>query len=90
MEEDEESSHGREVVREMDTLRAENKVLCDYSKQKIIVLDKYERELKRYRSQAFLKGDYLGVRHYSEEPIEILRGRGFVDSYRHQEDLVWI
>jgi hypothetical protein len=35
MEEDEESSHGREVVREMDTLRVENKVLRDYSKQKI-------------------------------------------------------
>jgi hypothetical protein len=53
MEEDEESSHGREVVREMDTLWAENEVLRDYFKQKITVLDKYERELKRYRSQAF-------------------------------------
>ena len=34
MEEDEESSHGREVVREMDTLWAENEVLRDYFNKK--------------------------------------------------------
>ncbi len=43
----------REIVREMEILRAENKALRDDLSQKIIVLQKYENELKRYLSQAF-------------------------------------
>jgi len=77
----------RELVREMEALRAENKALRDDLKQKIIVLERYESELKRYRSQAFLEEDYRGVRGYSKELVEILKSRVFVDSYALLADL---
>ena len=77
----------RELIREMEALRAENKALRDDLKQKIIVLERYESELKRYRSQAFLGEDYRGVRGYSKELVEILKSRGFVDSYVLLADL---
>jgi hypothetical protein len=53
IDEDEDFKPRRELVREMETLRTENKTLRDDLSQKIIVLQKYENELKRYRSQAF-------------------------------------
>ena len=87
IDEDEDFKPRREIVREMETLRAENKVLRDDLSQKIIVVQKYENELKRYRSQAFLGVDYQGVRRYSKELVEILKGRVFVDNYRLLEDL---
>ncbi len=87
LDEEEEFKPRREVVREMETLKAENKILRDDLRQKIIVLEKYENELKRYRSQAFLGEDYQGMRRYSKELVEILKSRGFVDSYRLLEDL---
>jgi hypothetical protein len=87
IDEDEDFKPRHEIVREMETLRTENKTLRDDLKQKNIVLDKYENELKRYRSQAFLGADYQGVRRYSKELVEILKSRGFVDSYRLLEDL---
>ena len=73
---DEDFKPRRELVREMDTLRAENRTLRDDLCQKIIVLQKYENELKRYRHQAFLGADYQGVRRYSKELVEILKSRG--------------
>ena len=39
--------HG-ELVKEIGKLRGENKELHDYLKQKRIVLEKYETELRRY------------------------------------------
>ena len=68
-------------------MRADNRALRDDIQQKSIVLDKYENELRRYRSQAFLGLDYKGLRHYSKELVEILRTIGFVDSYRLIDDL---
>ena len=87
LDESEEYKPRREVVREMDALKAENKTLRDDLRQKIIVLEKYENELKRYRSQAFLGEDYQGMRRYSKELVEILKSGGLVDSYRLLEDL---
>ena len=86
IDEDEEFKPRREVVREIETLKTENKALRDDIRQKIIVPDKYESELKRYRSQAFLGEDYQGVRRYSKELVEILKSRGFVDNYGLMED----
>jgi len=87
LDESEEYKPRREVVREMEALKAENKTLRDDLRQKIIVLEKYENELKRYRSQAFLGEDYQGMRRYSKELVEILKSGGLVDSYRLLEDL---
>ena len=86
IDEDKEFKPWREVVREIETLKTENKALRDDIRQKIIVPDKYESELKRYRSQAFLGEDYQGVRRYSKELVEILKSRGFVDNYGLMED----
>jgi hypothetical protein len=59
----------------------------DDLKQKEIVLERYEAELKRYRSQSFLEEDYQGMRRYSRELVEIPKGRGQMDSYRILEAL---
>lgn len=87
IDEEEDFKPRHELAREMEALREENKALRDDLKQKIIVLEKYETELKRYRSQAFLGEDYRGVRGYSKELVDILKSRGFVDSYRLLEAL---
>lgn len=77
----------RELSREMETLKAENKNLRDDLRQKAIVLERYEGELKKYRSQPFLGEDYAGVRRYSKEIVDLLKSRGQTDSYRILEDL---
>ncbi len=87
IDEDEDFKPRREIVREMDALMTENKSLRDDLRQKEIVLERYEAELKRYRSQPFLEEDYKGTRRFSKELVEILKSRGFVDSYRLLEDL---
>jgi hypothetical protein len=87
VDENEEYKPRRDVVREMETLKAENKALRDDLRQKEIVLERYEGELRRYRSQAFQEEDYQGMRRFSKELVEILKGRGQVDSYRLLEAL---
>ena len=77
----------KQIVKELESLKKENKALRDDIKQKTIVLDKYETELKRYRSQAFTRDDFEGVRRYSKELVEILKRMGSVDSNRLLEEL---
>jgi len=76
-----------ELVKEIGKLRSENKELRDDLKQKKIVLEKYENELKRYRSEAFSEEAFEGVRKYSKELISILKSQGIIDSYRLLEEL---
>ena len=76
-----------ELVKEIGKLRTENKELRDDLKQKKIVLEKYETELKRYRSEAFLDDRFKGVRKYSTQIINILKQGVTVDSYKLLEEL---
>jgi predicted DNA-binding protein len=76
-----------ELVKEIGKLRGENKELRDDLKQKKIVLEKYENELKRYRSEAFLDDSFKGVRKYSTQIIKILKRGATVDSYKLLEEL---
>ena len=76
-----------ELVKEIGNLRSENKELRDDLKQKKIVLEKYENELKRYRSEVFLEDRYEGVRKFNKEIMTILKQSGVVDSYRLLEEL---
>jgi hypothetical protein len=76
-----------ELVKEIGKLRTANKELRDDLKQKKIVLEKYENELKRYRSEAFAEEDFEGVRKYSKELISTLKHQGTIDSYRILEEL---
>jgi len=85
--ENEEFQPRREMVKELESLRNETKALRDKLPQKNIVLERYEVELKRYRSQPFLEEDYKGMRLYSKELVAILKGRGSADSYRLLEEL---
>ncbi|VVB68832.1 Uncharacterised protein [uncultured archaeon] len=70
------------IMKELKTLKDENKILRDDLRQKEIVLERHEGELRRYRSQPFLEEDYKGVRPYSEELVKILKDRREVDGYR--------
>ena len=85
--EEEGSQPRRKLLKDMETLKAENKTLRDDLRQKEIVLERYESELKRYRSQPFMEEDYRGMRPYSEELIKILKARDHIDSYRLLEEL---
>lgn len=77
----------RELMKEMEGSKKENKGLRDDLTQKNIVLERYESELKRFRSHTFVEGSYEGVRRYSKELVEVLKRRGQVDSYRLLEEL---
>jgi len=77
----------RKLLKDMEILKTENKTLRDDLRQKEIVLERYEAELRRYRAEPFLHEDYKGMRPYSEELVRILKTRGSVDSYRLLEAL---
>ena len=76
-----------ELVKEIGKLRSENKELRDDLNQKKIVLEKYENELKRYRSEAFLEDSYKGVRKYDKGIMTILKRGAVIDSYTLLEEL---
>ena len=76
-----------ELVKQLGTLRDEIRKLQEELKLKNIVLDKYENELKRYRSAAFLEDDFEGARKYSQRLIKILKRGDLVDNYRLLEEL---
>ncbi|NPV62825.1 MAG: hypothetical protein HPY61_09390 [Methanotrichaceae archaeon] len=87
IDENEEFKPRREMVREMEVLKAEIKALRDDLRQKSIVLERYEGELKKFRAQDFIGAEYAGVRRYNKEIVELLKSRGQVDSYRMLEAL---
>lgn len=76
-----------QLVIEIGKLRSENKLLRDDLNQKKIVLEKYETELKRYRSQAFVEDKFEGVRKYNRELIAVLKQGIVLDSYKLLEEL---
>lgn len=76
-----------EMVKELGTLRDEVRKLQDELRLKNIVLDKYESELKRYRSATFLEAGFEGRREYGQELIELLKRKPVIDSYRILEEL---
>jgi hypothetical protein len=84
---DEEFKPRGELAKEISALRKEVKVLRDELKLKNVVLDKYETELKRYRSAAFLEDDFEGTRTHNKELVELLRKGETIDSYKILEAL---
>ncbi|MCJ7444074.1 MAG: hypothetical protein MUO26_06025 [Methanotrichaceae archaeon] len=77
----------RELAKELEEIRIENKTLREDLHQKTIVLERYEVELKRYRSAAFLQEDFQGTRRYSRELVELLKAKRSIDSYSLLEAL---
>lgn len=76
-----------EMVKELGSLRDEVRKLQDDLRLKNIVIDKYESELKRYRSATFLEGGFEGSREYNQELVDLLKRKGVVDSYKVLEEL---
>ena len=76
-----------ELVKEMGKLRVEVKELRDDLKQKEIVVDKYENNLKRYKNKTFLQDKFEDTRKHNKEIITILKRNKIIDSYRLLEKL---
>lgn len=76
-----------ELAKQLGSLKDEIRKLQEELKLKNIVLEKYENELKRYRSATFLDDDFKGTREYSQKLIEILKQGNLVDNYRLLEEL---
>ncbi len=72
----------RKLIKDMETLKAENKTLREDLRQKEIVLQRYEAELRRYRAEPFQADKFQGIRSYSRELVDILKARGHVGSYQ--------
>ncbi len=76
-----------ELMKEISSITQENKELRDELRLKNVVIDRYEDELKRYRSAAFLDRDFEGVRKHHKELVDLLKKGGTFDSYRILEAL---
>lgn len=70
------------LVKDMETLKADNKALRDDLRQKEVVLQRYEAELRRYRAEPFQAEAFKGIRTFSKELVDILKARGRVGSYQ--------
>lgn len=57
-------------------LEAEVKSLRNEVKQKDIVIDKLESDLRRYRTEAFVDDDFEGVREFDQALVELLKTAG--------------
>ena len=84
---DEEFKPRGELTKEITALRKEVREIRDELKLKSIVLDKYEAELKRYRSAAFLEDSFEGVRKHSKDLVDLLKRAGTIDNYKILETL---
>jgi predicted DNA-binding protein len=84
---DEEFKPRGELTTEIAALKKDVKELKDELKLKTIVLEKYEAELKRYRSAAFLDDSFEGVRSHNRELVDLLKRGGTLDSYKILESL---
>jgi hypothetical protein len=71
-----------ELVKEISGLRQENKEIRDELRLKTVVIERYEEELKRYRSAAFIEKGFEGIRKYQRELVDLLKREGTYDSYR--------
>jgi len=70
------------IAKELESLKAENKTIREDLRQKEVVLQRYEAELRRYRAEPFQGEQFAGIRPYSREIVEILKARGHVGSYQ--------
>lgn len=79
--EDEDHRPRHKIVKELESLKADNKALRDDLRQKEVVLQRYEAELRRYRAEPFQTEAFKGVRTFSKELVDILKARSHVGSY---------
>jgi predicted nucleic acid-binding Zn-ribbon protein len=68
-----------ELVKEINEIKEEIRELHADNRQKKVVIERLENELRKYRSEVFLEEQYEGVRKYDKELVEILKRRDFID-----------
>jgi hypothetical protein len=68
-----------DLVKEINELRDQIKELSDDNRQKKIVIERLDNELRKYRAEVFLEERFEGVRKYDKELIGILKRLGVVD-----------
>lgn len=76
-----------ELVKEITDLRNDLRALSEDNRQKKIVIERLDGELRKYRAEAFLEEGFEGVREHNRELIGILKRRGVVDSDELLQDL---
>ena len=69
-----------ELWKEIKRLREELKETARQKRLLDLVVDKLEKEVRRYRAQPFLQTDFEGVRSFQKELIEALREGGVISS----------
>ncbi len=69
-----------ELWKEIKRLREELKETARQKRLLDLVVDKLEKEVRRYRAQPFLQTDFEGVRSFQKELIEALRKGGVISS----------
>ena len=72
----------RAILKELESLNGEIKSLREDLRQKDVVLQRYEAELRRHRAEPFQGEQFAGIRPYSKELVEILKARGHVGNYQ--------
>jgi hypothetical protein len=75
------------LMNEISSATQENKELRDELRLKNVVIDRYEDELKRYRSAAFLDRNFKGARRHKKELVYLFKKGGTFNSYRILEAL---
>ena len=63
----------KELKDQADNMKREKRVLE-------LANDRLEQELRRYRAMPFLEEEFVGVRRYQKELVDLLRGGGSVSS----------
>ena len=69
-----------ELWKEIKRLREELKETARQKRLLDLVVDKLEKEVRRYRAQPFLQPDFEGVRSFQKELIKALREGGVISS----------
>ena len=69
-----------ELGRDITKLNAKLREIAREKQILEIAFDRIEKELKRYRAQPFLDEDFVGLRRYQKELVEILREGRFVSN----------
>ena len=69
-----------ELWKEIKRLREELKETARQKRLLDLVVDKLEKEVRRYRAQPFLQANFEGVRSFQKELIDALREGGVISS----------
>jgi len=74
-------------IKELDTLKEDNKKLRDNLRLSRMLIERLEAENKKYKEAAFLNPSFTGIREYDTEVIEAIKTYGPIRTPRLLERL---